>query len=101
MLLTDDFSKRWEEIVDQVDKQHIPITLVKKVVFRMQDKRQKTINLRRMRDQAVDPDVIEQLVDSFIQNNEQHIASMEFILDIEAVAGQVQPETDKLLKELE
>jgi len=98
MLLTNDFLKRWEDIVDKVEKQHIPITCVRKVVFRTREKRQKTINLRRLREQGVEEDLIESVVDTFIRDNEDDIASMEFVLDIEAVAHVIQPETDKLLK---
>lgn len=98
MLLTDDFLSRWEDIVDQVDKQHIPIPCVKKVLFRTRQKKQKTINLKRLRAQGLDDTVIEEMVETFIRDHESDIASMEFILDIEAVAGQIQPQTDKLLQ---
>lgn len=98
MLLTDDFLKRWEDIVDQVDKEHVPIECVKKIIFRTQDRRQRTINLRRLRDQGAAPGVVQNIVDKYIRENEQYIASMEFILDVEAVAQRLQPETDKLLK---
>lgn len=98
MLLTNDFLARWEEIVDQVDKQHIPIACVKKIVFRTREKRQKTINLKNLRNQGLDDDAIEHVVENFIRDHESSISSMEFVLDVEAVAGQIQPETDKLLQ---
>lgn len=98
MLLTDDFLKAWERIVDEVDKQHVPIDCVKKIVFRDRTKKQKTINLKRLRDQGLDHDSIELAVENYIRENEETIVSMEFILDIEAVAEILQPETDKLLK---
>ena len=40
----------------------------------------------------------EQAVSTFIEDNEKIIKSMELVLDVEAVAEIVQPETDKLLK---
>ena len=98
MLLTDDFLKRWGEIVEQVDKEHIPIDCVKKIIFRDTSRRQKTINLKRLRNQGFDDAEIEDVVELFIKNNEATIASMEFVLDIEAVADRLQPETDRLLK---
>lgn len=98
MLLTDDFLKRWEDIVDQVEKSHIPIDVVRKVVFRNQERRQKTINLVRLRSQGLEDDEIEHVVNRYIQDNEDEIASMEFVLDIERVADILQPETDKILK---
>ena len=97
MLLNHDFLAGWEDIVNGVDKDHCPITCVKKVVFRTQQG-QKTINLRHLRRQGIDDDSIEQAVSSFIEDNEKIIKSMELVLDVEAVAEIVQPETDKLLK---
>lgn len=100
MLLTNDLLKKWSDIVDQVDKEHVPIACVKKVVFRDRFRKQKTINLKRLRTQGVTPDMIEEVVEGFIRDNEDDIVSMEFVLDIEAVATQVQPQTDKLLKDI-
>lgn len=98
MLLDHDFLKRWERIVNEVDKDHCPVSCVKKVVFRMADRRQKTINLSNLRRQGLDDDSIESAVSNYISANEDTISSMELVLDVEAVAGIVQPETDKLLK---
>ena len=98
MLLDDDFLAGWESIVNDVDKDHCPISCVKKVVFKTQDSRQKSINLRTLRKQGIDDDSIEAAVSSFISDNEENIVSMELVLDVEAIAEIVQPETDKLLK---
>ena len=54
MLLTEDFLEQWGRIVDQVEKHHVPIDFVKKVVFRTHTRRQKTVNLQRMREQGID-----------------------------------------------
>ena len=98
LLIDNDFLKRWEHIVDQVDKEHIPIDCVKKVIFRTRDRRQKTINLLRFREQGLEDDAIEHMVQNYIEANETNIASMEFVLDVKTVANRLQPETDKLLK---
>ena len=98
MQLDRDFLERWEQIVNDVDKNHCPIECVKKVVFRTLDRKQKTINLRQLRKQGFDNDSIENAVSAFISDNDGLIASMELVLDVEAVAEIIQPETDKLLK---
>lgn len=98
MQLDHDFLKKWEQIVNDVDKDHCPISCVKKVVFKTSDRKQKTINLRTLRRQGFDNDSIEAAVTQFINENEEAISSMELVLDVEAVAEIVQPETDKLLK---
>jgi hypothetical protein len=48
--------------------------------------------------QGFDDDSLEAAVSQFISDNEDDIASMELVLDVEAVAEIIQPETDKLLK---
>lgn len=98
MQLDHDFLEKWERIVNDVDKDHVPIHCVKKVVFKTKDRKQRSINLRTLRKQGIDDDAIEQVVSNFITNNEPDIIHMELILDVEAVAEIVQPETDKLLK---
>lgn len=98
MLLDHDFLGQWERIVNDVDKDQCPIACVKKVVFRHKDKRRKTINLRTLRSQGIDDDSIEQAVGAYIEEHNDQIANMELVLDVEAVAEIVQPQTDKLLK---
>lgn len=93
-----DFLKQWEQIIESVDLDNVPIDLVKKVVFRTFNRKQKTINLNQLRKQGIDNNSIDKAVTTFIRDNEDEISSMELVLDIEAVAEIVQPETDKLLK---
>jgi len=100
MQLTEDWLKRWEEVIEQVDKDHVPLECVKKVIFRITGGKQKTINLRRLKEQGLDGDAVHDLVDKFVQENSEFITNMEFVLDIEAVAQLLQPETDNLLKNL-
>lgn len=90
--------QRWEEIVEQADKDHIPLECVKKIIFRSRAGSQKTINLRKLRDQALTVDEISAVVDRYVQENADSIINMEFILDVQAVADLLQPETDKLLR---
>lgn len=98
MLLTEDFLARWGAIVEQVEKDHVPIDVVKKVIFRSVDRRQRTINLQKLRNQGLDQESIELAVSNYITQHEDSILSMEFVLDIRLVADKVQPETDKLLR---
>lgn len=98
MRLAEDWLASWEIIVDQVDKDHVPIECVSKIVFRFVDRRQKTVNLQRLRQQGLDSDDIHVIIDKMIQTFGDDIANIEFVLDIKAVAEMLQPETDKLLR---
>lgn len=100
MQLDRDFLHKWEQIVNDVDKERVPIECVKKVVFRHSNSRQKTINLKNLKRQNLNIDEIALVVERYITENEEEIVSMEFVLDVEAVAELLQPETDKLLNGL-
>ena len=96
----EDFLKKWEDIINDVDLNHIPLECVKKMVFKLSDKKQKTINFQLLKKQGLDIDDIHVVVERFIEENQDNIVNMDFILDIEAVAEILQPETDKLLDKL-
>ena len=86
MQLDRDFLNEWEQIVSDVDKQHVPIECVKKVVFRHSNGRQKTINLKSLKRQNLIIDEIALIVERYISENEDEIVSMEFVVDVIEVA---------------
>lgn len=98
MQFDSDFLFKWEQIVNDVEKEHIPIECVKKVVFRNNENKQKTINLKTLKKQNLNIEEVCSVVERYIQENEDTIVSIEFVIDIEAVADLLQPETDELLK---
>lgn len=98
MRLDHDFMAQWERIVNDADKDQVPLECVKKVVFRLLDNRQKTINLKNLKRQNLNFDEIGAIVERYLAENEDSVVSMEFVLDVEAVAELLQPETDKLLR---
>ena len=58
------FSKleKWKQVIDSIDQEMIPIDCVKKVVFKLEDGTQKTINLGTLRKQGLDIEDIEVVV---------------------------------------
>ncbi len=90
--------KKWEHIIEDVDKQKIPVEFIKKLVIKMKGKRQQTVNIKRFLDQGLAPDQIEEAVSRKLSEYDDEIISVEFVLNIESIAETVQPETDKLLR---
>jgi acid phosphatase class B len=95
--MSPDFIKQWEHIIDDVDKQKIPVEFIKKLVIKMHGKRQQTINIKKFLDQGLAPEQIEEAVSRKLQEYDDMIQGVEFVLNIESIAETVQPETDKLL----
>lgn len=98
--MSPEFLKKWEHIIEDVDKQKIPVEFIKKLVIKLEGKRQQTINIKRFLDQGLEPSQIEEAVSRKLLEYDNQIVSVEFVLNIESIAEIVQPETDRLLGKL-
>lgn len=98
-LKVDDLEK-WEEVVSSVDKDHIPIDCVKKVILKLQGNRQKTINLETLKRNGLDIEEIESVVSRTMNELGRSVINVDFVIDIKSVANYIQPITDKLLGKL-
>jgi hypothetical protein len=97
---TDDLLSQWEIIVEEVNKTDVPLECIKKIVFKLTNGRQRTINIHTLTKQGLNMDDLEQLVARTFSELDTEIKDVEFIVDIKSVAALVQPETDKLLGKL-
>jgi hypothetical protein len=100
MQFSDEFLERWEHIIDEVDITDVPLECIKKVVIKLQGKRQRTINLSMLRRQGLDFNEIETVMTRTLTELGDAVRDVDFILDVGVIATIVQPETDKLLKDL-
>ena len=96
----DEFLDRWEHLISEVNKTDIPLECIKKIVIRLNGKKQKTINLSTLRKQGLDWEEIETVVARTLSSYGESVADLEFMVDIVSVAEIIQPETDKLLSGL-
>lgn len=95
-----EFIEKWEQILEDVEKQKIPVQFLKKLVIKLESKRQQTINVEKFLKQGLDVEQVENAIGRKLEELEDEISSVEFILNIKIIADTVQPETDKLLNKL-
>jgi hypothetical protein len=98
--MSPEFIKQWEHILEDVEKQKIPVEFIKKLVIKMQGKKQQTINVKKFLEQGLAPEQIEEAVSRKLFEVDDQIISVEFVLNVESIAETVQPETDRLLNKL-
>ena len=98
--MSPEFIEKWEHILDDVEKNKVPIQFIKKLIIKLQGKKQQTINIEKFLSQGLDPEQIEEAVSRKLNELDDQITSVEFILNVQAIADTVQPETDKLLGKL-
>jgi hypothetical protein len=100
MPLSDEFLSKWDHIISEVEKTQVPLKCINKMVIRIVGGRQKTINLSRLRKDGLDDDEIEEIMNRNLHILGESVNNIDFILDVNTVAGIIQPATDKLLKSL-
>jgi hypothetical protein len=98
--MTPDYIKKWEHILEDIDKVKVPVQFIRKIVVRMTGKKQHTINIQSLMKQGLDPEEVEEVISRKLNELDPLITSFEFVLNVETIAETVQPETDKLLGKL-
>jgi len=98
--MSPEFIEKWEHILEDVEKNKIPVQFIKKLIVKLQGKRQQTINIEKFLQQGLEPDQIEDAVSRKLNELDDQIVSVEFILNVQSIADTVQPETDRLLGKL-
>ena len=98
--MSPDFIEKWEHILEDVEKNKIPVQFIKKLIIKLEGKKQHTINIQKLLQQGLDPDQVEDAVSRKLHELEDLIVSVEFILNVQSIAETVQPETDRLLGKL-
>jgi hypothetical protein len=100
MQFSDEFLDKWEHLIKEAPKTEVPLECLKKIIIKMHGKRQRTINLDVLRKQGLDIVEIEVVLTRTLLELDQQVRDIEFVVDTVLVAELVQPETDKLLKNL-
>ena len=98
--MSPEFIQKWERLLDGVDKQQVPVEFIKKLVLKLEGKRQKTINIERFLSQGLEPEEIEDAISRQLIKLDDEVVAIEFILNLQSIAETVQPETDQLLRGL-
>jgi len=98
--MSPEFIDKWEHILEDVEKNKIPVEFIKKLVIKLQGKRQHTINIEKFLNQGLDPEQIEEIVSRKLNELDDLVVSVEFILNVKSIAEVVQPETDRFLNKL-
>lgn len=98
--MSPEFIKQWEHILEDIEKQKIPVEFIKKLVIKLVGKRQQTINIKRLLEQGLEPYQVEEILSRKLLEYDDNIVSVEFVLNVHSIAATVQPETDKLLGKL-
>lgn len=100
MPLNDDQLRRWEDLLSEVNATEVPLECIKKVLIKLEGGRQRTINLHTLRRQGLGLDEIETALIRVLNELNDQIRNLEYVIDAKTVAEMLQPRTDELLQKL-
>jgi hypothetical protein len=99
-MMSPDFYKKWAHILQDVEKSKIPIDFVKKIIIRLEERKQHTVNVEKLFKKGLTIEQIETIVNVKLTELDSVLIGIEFVLNVDTIAEVVQPETDKLLNGL-
>ena len=92
--------KRWQDIVKDVDKKEVPVEVLQRIIVKLVDGTDLSIDVTQLIADGNDPSEIEELLNNKFHDLDEYIENVDFFIDIDKVVDAVQPETDKVLKNL-
>lgn len=92
--------KRWQDIVKSVEKKEIPVTVLQRIIVRLIDGTDLSIDIAQLLADGNLSEEIEDLLNEKFKDLDEYIENVDFFIDIDKVVDTVQPETDKVLKNL-
>lgn len=98
--MSPEFLNKWSHILEDVDKRNIPIEFIRKLVIKLEKRKQHTINIEKMLKRGFESGEVEDSISNKLLELDDQVVGIEFVLNVESIAEVVQPETDKLLSKL-
>jgi hypothetical protein len=98
--LSEEFLAKWEDLVDGVEKTDVPVECIKRLVIKLKDGKRRYLNISTLRKKGYDPIELEEVLNDKLAEYDGMIENVDFFVDVEAVAEQIQRETDSILGKL-
>lgn len=93
----DDLYSRWESIIAESDIREIPINLIKEVNIKLKDDSNVNFNVKDLLSSGLTLKEVELKIHNFVENFDEDVDSIDFHINIEALAHAVDKKTKGLL----
>ena len=98
--LTKTFLNRWEAILEGVDITNIPVEYIDHLVVHTIGKQEFIVSVIDLLEQGIPPEDLEIALEDKMEEFEDDIHSVDYILNIKKVSTDIQSTTDETLKNL-
>jgi hypothetical protein len=94
-------NKHWKDIINNVEKKEVPIEMVQQIIVKLVDGTETLIDIKKLLDEdGLDATEIEIMLDLKFDELDAYIDNVDFLIDVDKIVSTVQPETDRVLKDL-
>jgi len=94
---SDEFYERWEHLISTVEITDVPMRFIREVSVKFSSNESTVFDVQHMLLMGKDPQEIEAEIEFFLQENDEEIDSVDFHINITALATEVEHKTNKLL----
>jgi len=94
---SDDFFDRWEHLISSVEISDVPIRFIKQVNAVFKNGTSHAFDVKNMLTKGLNYQEVEHLIESYLEQHDDEIESVDFHLNINAIANEVETHTNKLL----
>lgn len=92
--------KKWEGIVKTVEKKEVPVDVLDTICITLIDGTSLVLDIKQLIADGMEPQDIEEMLNEKFEELDDYIKTVDFHVDINLVVSTIQPETDKILKNL-
>ena len=93
----DDNMSQWENILADADIKSVPINYLKSIVIKMMDGTEEIFDVTDLKNQNLKTSEIEELIEAFVDQYDDEIDTLDFVLNVETIASEVGGKTKRLL----
>jgi hypothetical protein len=91
---------QWESILKSVTKEEVPVELLESLTVNLTDGTKVNVNVKEMLEGGKRPKDVERMINERLDALDNVIIDVDFFICIDSVVKAVQPETDKILKDI-
>ena len=91
---------KWKQILSEVDKDEVPISVLHSITVNLNDGTIVEIDVQELLAEGISPEYLKAEINQKLEDLDDVIDEVDFLISIDHVAKAVQPFTDSLLRNL-
>ena len=95
---SDEFYERWEHLIAGVEIKLIPMRMLREIVVNMDDDSEVVFDVSELIEDGATAEEIETAVQEFCLEHDENVTGLDFKINIENLAEEVERKTGRLLK---